>query len=110
MDSIPVSVANMLAGHVPSRKNRVQVDCILRSHSSERGGSPCRCPCSSGVLPPGLPCCRAPASIGLTSTHHLGLEWLKSLTGIDMLAVPYRGVAPVLVALVANEVQLGVRE
>ena len=46
------------------------------------------------------------ASIGPTSTHHLGLEWLKSLTGIDMLVVPYRGVAPGLTALVADEVQL----
>ena len=46
------------------------------------------------------------ASIGPTSTHHLGLEWLKSLTGVDMLVVPYRGVAPGLTALVAGEVQL----
>jgi tripartite-type tricarboxylate transporter receptor subunit TctC len=46
------------------------------------------------------------ASIGPTSTHHLGLEWLKSLAGIDMLVVPYRGVAPGLTALVADEVQL----
>ena len=46
------------------------------------------------------------ASIGPTSTHHLGLEWLKSLAGVDMLVVPYRGVAPGLTALVADEVQL----
>lgn len=46
------------------------------------------------------------ASIGPTSTHHLGLEWLKSLLGIEMLVVPYRGVAPGLTALVAGEVQL----
>lgn len=46
------------------------------------------------------------ASIGPTSTHHLGLEWLKSLLGIDMLVVPYRGVAPGLTALVAGEIQL----
>jgi tripartite-type tricarboxylate transporter receptor subunit TctC len=46
------------------------------------------------------------ASIGPTSTHHLGLEWLKSLAGIDMLVVPYRGVAFGLTALVADEVQL----
>lgn len=46
------------------------------------------------------------ASIGVTSTHHLGMEWLKSLTGVDMLVVPYRGVAPGLTALVAGEVQL----
>jgi tripartite-type tricarboxylate transporter receptor subunit TctC len=46
------------------------------------------------------------ASIGPTSTHHLGMEWLKSLAGIDMLVVPYRGVAPGLTALVSGEVQL----
>ncbi|MCC6777949.1 MAG: tripartite tricarboxylate transporter substrate binding protein [Hyphomicrobiales bacterium] len=46
------------------------------------------------------------ASIGPTSTHHLGLEWLKALAGIDMLVVPYRGVAFGLTALVADEVQL----
>jgi tripartite-type tricarboxylate transporter receptor subunit TctC len=46
------------------------------------------------------------ASIGPTSTHHLGMEWLKAETGIDMLVVPYRGVANGLTALAANEVQL----
>ena len=45
-------------------------------------------------------------SIGPTSIHHIGLEWFKKLAGIDMLVVPYRGVAPSLQAVVAGEVQL----
>lgn len=45
-------------------------------------------------------------SIGATSIHHIGLEWFKKLAGIDMLVVPYRGTAPTLQAVVANEVQV----
>jgi tripartite-type tricarboxylate transporter receptor subunit TctC len=45
-------------------------------------------------------------SIGPTSIHHVGLEWFKRLAGIDMLVVPYRGVAPSLQAVVAGEVQV----
>jgi len=45
-------------------------------------------------------------SIGPTSIHHVGLEWFKKLADIDMLVVPYRGVAPSLQAVVAGEVQL----
>lgn len=46
------------------------------------------------------------SSIGPTSIHHIGLEWFKKLAQIDMLVVPYRGVAPSLQAVMANEVQV----
>ena len=46
------------------------------------------------------------ASLGVSSPQYLGMEWLKRLAGIDMLAVPYAGAAPAATAAVAGQVQL----
>jgi tripartite-type tricarboxylate transporter receptor subunit TctC len=43
-------------------------------------------------------------SIGLGSSFHLSMEMLKSMAGIDMTHVPYKGSAPSLTALVSGEV------
>lgn len=37
---------------------------------------------------------------------HLSAEWLKSLKGLDILAVPYRGNGPALIDLIAGRVDL----
>lgn len=44
-------------------------------------------------------------SPGLGSQHHLAMELLSSITGIKLLHVPYRGSAPALTAMLADEVQ-----
>jgi tripartite-type tricarboxylate transporter receptor subunit TctC len=44
-------------------------------------------------------------SAGPGSTHQLGIELLAGKTGAKFLHVPYRGDAPVVTALLANEVQ-----
>ena len=41
---------------------------------------------------------------GEGSTVHLGLELFKSMAGVDILHVPYKGAAPAMTALVAGEV------
>src|SRR5258706_7021701 len=46
------------------------------------------------------------ASAGNGSTHQFCGELLKTLTGIDMLHVPYKGAAPGVAALVAGEVSV----
>ena len=43
---------------------------------------------------------------GLGSTAHLSTELLKSMTGIDIVHVPYKGSAPALTDLVAGRVHL----
>lgn len=43
-------------------------------------------------------------SVGIGSIFHLAAEQLKTLAGIDMLHVPYKGSGPLVLALVANEI------
>jgi tripartite-type tricarboxylate transporter receptor subunit TctC len=47
-------------------------------------------------------------STGPGSTHHLGIELLGSRTGAKFLHVPYRGDAPIITALLANELQFSI--
>ncbi len=47
-------------------------------------------------------------STGPGSTHHLGIELLGSRTGAKFLHVPYRGDAPIITALLANEIQFSI--
>jgi tripartite-type tricarboxylate transporter receptor subunit TctC len=46
------------------------------------------------------------ASVGRGSAHHFCMELLKSEAGIDLLHVPYRGVAPAVLAVTRGEVDL----
>lgn len=46
------------------------------------------------------------ASIGNGSPHHLSMEWFRSMTGISMTHIPYKGVAPALADLVAGQVDV----
>jgi tripartite-type tricarboxylate transporter receptor subunit TctC len=46
------------------------------------------------------------ASFGTGTPHHLAMEWLKLLAGVDIVAVPYKGVGPGLAAVMAGEVEL----
>lgn len=46
------------------------------------------------------------ASVGLGSPNHLGMEMLKSMTGIDMVHIPYKGTAPAVTDLLAGQVSL----
>jgi len=45
-------------------------------------------------------------SAGVGSSSHLAGEMLKSIAGIDMVHVPYKGGGPALVALLSGQVQL----
>jgi tripartite-type tricarboxylate transporter receptor subunit TctC len=45
------------------------------------------------------------ASIGNGTPHQLAMEWFKSMAGIDLTHVPYKGVAPALADLVAGQVE-----
>jgi tripartite-type tricarboxylate transporter receptor subunit TctC len=47
------------------------------------------------------------ASSGMGAPNHLGMEYLLSLTGGDLVHVPYKGAAPAVVELVGNQVQAG---
>ena len=46
------------------------------------------------------------ASAGNGSTHHLSGELLKTMAGIDMVHVPYKGTTPALTALLGGEVSI----
>jgi tripartite-type tricarboxylate transporter receptor subunit TctC len=46
------------------------------------------------------------ASWGTGGGAHLAMETFKSLANVDILHVPYKGVAPMMTAVVAGEVQL----
>lgn len=46
------------------------------------------------------------ASPGLASNAHMGMETLKMRTGIEMLHVPYNGVAPALTDVLAGRIQV----
>lgn len=46
------------------------------------------------------------ASIGNGSPHQISTEWLKSMAGIRMTHIPYKGVAPALTDLVAGQVDV----
>ncbi|MDP9901113.1 Bug family tripartite tricarboxylate transporter substrate binding protein [Variovorax ginsengisoli] len=45
-------------------------------------------------------------SAGIGSTNHIAIEQLKSLAGIDLVHVPYKGSGPLITGLMAGEVQL----
>ena len=46
------------------------------------------------------------ASLGPGTIHHFAMEWFKRLAGIDIVAVPYKGLAAALAAGMAGEVQV----
>lgn len=48
------------------------------------------------------------ASGGIGTPHQLGAELFKSMTGIDLIHVPYKGSAPAVVALLSNEVAVSI--
>jgi tripartite-type tricarboxylate transporter receptor subunit TctC len=45
-------------------------------------------------------------SSGVGGTVHLAGEWMQQLTGIEMVHVPYKGIALAMTALVAGDIQL----
>jgi len=47
-------------------------------------------------------------SSGVADPLQLGIEMLKTMTGIDMLPIPYKGQAPMFTALLAGEVDVAV--
>lgn len=47
------------------------------------------------------------ASSGVGAPNHLAMEYLLSMTGGNMVNVPYKGAAPGVVDLVSNQVQAG---
>lgn len=46
------------------------------------------------------------ASVGQGSPNHLGIEMLKSMAGIDMVHIPYKGTSPAVTDLIAGQVSL----
>ncbi len=46
------------------------------------------------------------ASVGPGSPNHLGVEMLKSMAGIDLVHIPYKGTAPALTELLGGQVAL----
>ena len=47
-------------------------------------------------------------STGPGSTHHLGIELLGTRTGAKFLHVPYRGDAPIITALLSNDIHFSI--
>jgi tripartite-type tricarboxylate transporter receptor subunit TctC len=47
-------------------------------------------------------------SSGVADPLQLGIEMLKTMTGIDMLPIPYKGQAPMFTALLAGEVDVAI--
>ena len=50
------------------------------------------------------------ASFGTGTSSHLSGELFKMITGVEMLHVPYRGSAPMLIDLLSGQVQRCVRQ
>jgi tripartite-type tricarboxylate transporter receptor subunit TctC len=46
------------------------------------------------------------ASSGTGGAAHLGMELLKSMTGMDMVHIPYRGIGPGIIDLISGQVQM----
>jgi len=46
------------------------------------------------------------ASAGNGSTHHLSGELLKTMAGIDIVHIPYKGTTPAIAALIGGEVSI----
>lgn len=46
------------------------------------------------------------SSSGTGGGHHFAVEMLKSMTGVDVIHVPYKGGGPAITALLGGEVQL----
>ena len=46
------------------------------------------------------------ASVGVGSPSHLGMELLRTMTGIDIVHVPYKGSAPAVIDLMAGNVSV----
>ena len=49
-------------------------------------------------------------SSGNGSLGHLGMEMLKSMTGIDLAHIPYKGAAPALTAVLSGEVSVQISQ
>jgi len=47
-------------------------------------------------------------SAGNGSTEHLSAELFKSMTGVDMLHIPYKGGAPMMADLIGGQIQLAI--
>lgn len=46
------------------------------------------------------------ASVGVGSPNHMGMELLKTMTGVDIVHVPYKGSAPAVIDLMAGQVSV----
>jgi len=45
-------------------------------------------------------------SAGVGSAGHAGLEFFKSMTGVDIVHVPYKGIGPALIDMISGQLQL----
>ncbi len=46
------------------------------------------------------------ASVGPGSPNHMGMELLKSMTGMDMVHIPYKGTTPAMTDVISGQVSL----